>query len=60
MSTSSSTEGHSTPSEGMECMACMEEIDTEGYVEYRTENGEFGDFWFDRAARISMLKVSLC
>jgi hypothetical protein len=36
-----STEGHSTPSEGMECMACMEEIDTEGYVEYKTAEGEW-------------------
>eukprot|EP00953_Heterococcus_sp_UTEX-ZZ885_P030338 16036-Heterococcus_DN1.PRE.2 len=36
---SASAEGHSAPSEGMECMACMEEIDTDGYVEYRTEHG---------------------
>jgi hypothetical protein len=41
---SASAERHGAPSEGIECMACMEEIDTEGYVEYRTENGEFGEF----------------
>lgn len=34
-----SSEGHATPSDGMECKSCMEDMGMSNYVEYRTATG---------------------
>src|SRR5690554_6806259 len=34
------TETHGSPEEGAECLACMEDLTCETYVEYATEEGE--------------------
>lgn len=33
-------EAHGTPVDGSECLACMEDLSSETYVEYATEEGE--------------------
>lgn len=36
------TEAHGSPAEGAECLACMEDLTSETYVEYATEEGVDG------------------